>query len=51
MAQLMGHANMDTTLNVYTQVLDASVRRAVATIGDELFAIVHKSGGTTELTH
>jgi hypothetical protein len=34
-AQLMGHANVDTTLNVYTQVLDASVRNAVATIGDE----------------
>src|SRR5687767_10941647 len=24
-AQLMGHANVDTTLNVYTQVLDGSV--------------------------
>jgi integrase len=23
-AQLMGHANVDTTLNVYTQVLDGS---------------------------
>jgi integrase len=50
-AQLMGHANVDTTLNVYTQVLDASVRSAVATIGDGLFTIVHRSGGTTELTH
>ena len=28
-AQLMGHANVDTTLNVYTQVLDGSVRDAV----------------------
>jgi integrase len=27
-AQLMGHANVDTTLNVYTQVLDGSVRAA-----------------------
>ena len=25
-AQLMGHANVDTTLNVYTQVLDGSLR-------------------------
>ena len=25
-AQLLGHANVDTTLNVYTQVLDGSVR-------------------------
>jgi len=27
-AQLMGHANVDTTLNVYTQVLDGSARDA-----------------------
>jgi integrase len=26
-AQLMGHAKVDTTLNVYAQVLDGSVRR------------------------
>jgi len=36
-AQLMGHANVDTTLNVYTQVLDGSVRAVVEKIGDELF--------------
>ena len=41
-AQLMGHANVDTTLNVYTQVLDGSVRAAVEKIGDELFTIVHR---------
>ena len=40
-AQLMGHAYVDTTLNVYTQVLDGSVRAAVEKIGDELFTIVH----------
>jgi integrase len=28
-AQLMGHANVDTTINVYTQVLDGSVPEAV----------------------
>ena len=50
-AQLMGHANVDTTLNVYTQVLDGSVRNAVATIGDELFTNCSQNGGTTELTH
>ena len=42
-AQLMGHANVDTTLNVYTQVLDGSVRDAVEKVGSELFTIVHKS--------
>ena len=38
----MGHANVDTTLNVYTQVLDGSLRAAVENIGDELFTIVHR---------
>jgi integrase len=42
-AQLMGHANVDTTLNVYTQVLDGSMREAVDKVGRELFTIVHKS--------
>jgi hypothetical protein len=39
----MGHANVDTTLNVYTQVLDESVRDAVEKVGSEWFTIVHKS--------
>jgi hypothetical protein len=38
----MGHANVDTTLNVYTQVLDGSLRDAVDKVGGELFTIVHK---------
>ena len=41
-AQLMGHANVDTTLNVYTQVLDGSARDAVEKIGGELFTIAHR---------
>jgi integrase len=40
-AQLMGHANVDTTLNVYTQVLDGALRTAVEKVGGELFTIVH----------
>jgi integrase len=44
-AQLMGHANVDTTLNVYTQVLDGALRSAVEKIGSELFTIVHESEG------
>jgi hypothetical protein len=44
-AQLMGHANVDTTLNVYTQVLDGSLREAVDKVGGELITIVH---ATTE---
>ena len=50
-AQLMGHAKVDTTLNVYTQVLDGSLRKAADTIGEQLFKIVHAPEGTTTLTH
>ena len=50
-AQLMGHANVDTTLNVYTQVLDGSLRAAVDKIGTELFTIVQSQPGDSSLTH
>lgn len=40
-AQLMGHAKVDTTLNVYAQVLDGSVREATDRIGGNLFTIDH----------
>lgn len=46
----MGHANVDTTLNVYTQVLDGALRTAVDKIGDELFAIVHGPAGSGDAT-
>ena len=42
-AQLMGHTNADVTINVYTQVMDASLRTAVDRIGGELFTIVHET--------
>ena len=50
-AQLMGHAKVDTTLNVYAQVLDGSLRAAVETIGDGLFRIVQSADGSSGLTH
>jgi integrase len=50
-ARLMGHANVDTTLNVYTQVLDASMREGAEAVGSELFKIVQSSGGATTVTH
>jgi integrase len=50
-AQLMGHANVDTTLNVYTQVLDGSLRAAADKVGSELFTIVHSPEGTGVLSH
>ena len=40
-AQLMGHAKVNAMLNVYTQVIDGSLRRAADTVGSELFTIVH----------
>jgi len=39
-AELMGHTNVDVTLNVYTQVMDKSLRVAAETVGQELFSIV-----------
>ena len=50
-AQLMGHAKVDTTLNIYAQVIDGVLRRAADAVGSELFTIVHKPEGATELTH
>ncbi len=50
-AELMGHAKVDTTLNVYTQVLDSSRRAAVEKVGEELFRIVQKPETVSELTH
>lgn len=41
LAQLLGHTKVDTTLNVYTQVLDGALRAAATKVGDELFTIVH----------
>jgi hypothetical protein len=35
----MGHAKVDTTLNVYTQVIDGALRAAVDKVGSELFTI------------
>jgi integrase len=35
-AELMGHAKIDTTLNVYTQVIDGAKRPAGRQVGSEL---------------
>ena len=40
-AQLMGRAKVDTTLNVYAQVVDGSLGKA-GTVGSDLLTIVHK---------
>ena len=43
-ATLMGHSNVYMTLNVYTQVIDASKKAAAQRIGNELFSIVQFLG-------
>jgi integrase len=48
-AQLMGHVKVDTTLNVYTQVIDGALRAAVDKVGSELFTIVHNPEKTAAL--
>ena len=50
-AQIMGHTKVDTTMNVYTQVLDGAARSAADRIGAELFRIVQIPGGTTTPIH
>jgi integrase len=50
-AALMGHAKVDTTLNVYTQVLDGAARDAADRVGSELARIGQIAGGTTTLIH
>ena len=50
-AQVMGHAKVDTTLNVYTQVQPAMVRGAVNAVGSELFTIVQSAEDPTALIH
>jgi integrase len=50
-AALMGHAKVDTTLNVYAQVLDDSLRAAADKVGRGLFTIVHKPKRAREVTH
>jgi hypothetical protein len=39
-AEVMGHAKVDTTLNVYMQVLGGSERAAVGGIGAGLFSLM-----------
>jgi hypothetical protein len=46
----MGHTKVDTTMNVYTQVLDGAARAAADCVGSELFRIVQKPENSAELT-
>jgi hypothetical protein len=46
----MGHTKVDTTLNVYTQVLDGAARDAAERVGSELAAIGRSAGEVRTLT-
>jgi integrase len=50
-AQIMGHTKVDTTMNVYTQVLDGAARLAADRVGSELFRIVQKPETEAPPTH
>jgi integrase len=50
-AQIMGHTKVDTTMNVYTQVLDGAARLAADRVGSELFRVVQIPDGTTTPIH
>ena len=50
-AQLMGHTKVDTTLNVYTQVIDGAKVAAAQVIGNRLNAIERTPDGSGALMH
>jgi integrase len=50
-AQLMGHAKVDMTLNVHAQVLDDSVRDAAERVGSKLITIDHTASEVAATTH
>ena len=50
-AELMGHAKVDTTLNVYTQVIDGAKVAAAQLIGNGLNGIERNPEGTGALIH
>jgi integrase len=45
---ILGHSDLETTLNVYTHAIPASQRRAVEKVGEILFPNVPKSGVRSE---
>jgi hypothetical protein len=51
MARVMGHTKVDTTINTYTQVLDDSIRTAVAPVDEKLFRIVQSRERVSGLIH
>ena len=50
-AELMGHAKVDTTLNVYTQVIDGAKLAAAQAVGNGLIEIERNPEGAAALIH
>lgn len=46
LADLMGHAKVDTSVNVYAQVIDGAKRSAAEKVSGGLFTIVHSGAGS-----
>jgi hypothetical protein len=51
MARVMGHTKADTTINTYAQVLEESVRAAVAPVDEKLFKVVQSRTRASALIH
>ena len=47
LAQLMGHENVSTTMNIYTQVLPDAAQRAMDGLGDELLGSLFADSSRT----
>jgi integrase len=45
---LLGHSDLETTLNVYTHAIPASQRRAVDKVAEVLFAEIRKTEAPQE---
>ena len=45
---LLGHSNLETTLNVYMHAIPDAQRRAVDKVAEVLFTNVHKISAATE---
>lgn len=45
---LLGHSDLETTLNIYTHAVPASQRRAVERVSEVMFSIVLELGKNQE---
>jgi integrase len=46
---ILGHSDLETTLNVYTHAIPESQRRAIEKVAESLFPIVPKLAASTKI--